>query len=182
MKNPRGTHNSRRSGPVSTWCSTPSCSDPQVWCADLLADITAAFNLERSYPDTVLLVRYEDLSMDPITTTTNILTFLQLQFTRDIQQYIETHSHAQETPAWKRSHGKKNSEEDPYGTIRDSSATAFAWMKSLPLQDILQIQQVCREPMEKLGYTFKKEETDLKSLKYPLEKTAEEVWLGNVNS
>ena len=182
VRDPRGTHNSRVSGPVSTWCSSPSCSDPQVWCPHLLADITAAFKLERSYPGTVLLVRYEDLSMDPITTTTNILTFLQLPLTRDIQLFIETHSYAQNTPVWNRSHKKKDSKKDPYGTIRDSSATASAWKKSLDLQDIFQIQQVCREPMEILGYTFIKEETDLKSQKYPLEKTAEEVWFGNVNS
>ena len=53
-------------------------------------------------------------------------------------------------------------------------------MKSLSLEDIFELQNDCRRPIQALGYTFIKEEKDLKSHTLPAEKTIEDIWLTNL--
>ena len=67
------------------------------------------------------------------------------------------------------------------GTSRNSSATAFAWMNSLGLGDILNIQAECSQAMQTLGYKFINQEKDLKLISNPVERTAEQIWPNNVH-
>ena len=178
VRDPRGVYNSRRSGPVASWCSSDECSDPATWCLDLANDLAAAFALEKKYPGSVHLVRYEDLSMEPEVTARRITKFLTLPWTEAMSRYLDTHTSGDKTRIWRNPKTRKiERRSNPYGTSRNSSATAFAWMKSLGLEDILKIQDECSQPMETLGYRLVKGEQDLELIDLPVEKTAEEVWM-----
>ena len=182
VRDPRGVYNSRRSGPVASWCSSDECSNPTVSCADLVKDLSAAFNLERAYPGTVHLVRYEDLSMEPEVTARRILKFLNLPWTEAMAAYIQTHTYGEKTTYWKNNKARKvPRKENPYGTSRNSSATAFAWMKSLGLGDILNIQAECSQAMQTLGYRLINQENELKLISNPVERTAVDIWPNNVH-
>jgi len=177
VRDPRGVYNSRSSGAVKTWCSKDQCANPEVGCQDLESDIESAFDLETRYPGSVKLVRYEDLSMDPEDISRDMLDFLDLPFTEGIAEYIETHTSKEKLRLVKNKRTKKiQQKKNPYGTARNSSATAFAWRDKLSFEKTRRIQKVCQDPMAKLGYKLMETEEDMKSEDLPLEKTADEVW------
>jgi len=177
VRDPRGVYNSRSSGAVSSWCKKDQCANPVVGCQDLNSDIKAAFDLETRYPGSVRLVRYEDLSMFPEDTSMDMLDFLDLPYTEGIAEYIETHTSKNKFKVVKnRKTRKMERKNNPYGTARNSSATAFAWREKLGLEKTKTIQEACLEPMEKLGYKMLLSEEDLRSQDLPIEKTADQAW------
>eukprot|EP00092_Neocalanus_flemingeri_P025067 GFUD01027183.1.p1 GENE.GFUD01027183.1~~GFUD01027183.1.p1 ORF type:complete len:525 (+),score=91.97 GFUD01027183.1:151-1725(+) len=177
VRDPRGVYNSRSSGAVSSWCSKDKCANPEVGCQDLSNDIKAAFDLETRYPGSVRLVRYEDLSMYPEDTSMDMLDFLDLPYTDGIAEYIETHTSKEKMKIVKNKKTRKmEQKKNPYGTARNSSATAFAWRDKLGFQKTREIQEACLEPMEKLGYKLMLSEEDMRSQDLPIEKTADQVW------
>ena len=177
VRDPRGVYNSRSSGAVSSWCSKDQCANPEVGCQDLNNDIQAAFDLETRYPGSVRLVRYEDLSMFPEDTSMDMLDFLDLPYTEGIAEYIETHTSKEKLKVVKNKRTKKlEQKKNPYGTAKNSSATAFAWRQKLGFKKTLTIQEACQVPMKKLGYKLLLREEDMRSQDLPIEKTAEEVW------
>jgi len=177
VRDPRGVYNSRSSGAISGWCNQDVCANPVVGCQDLNSDIKAAFDLETRYPGSVRLVRYEDLSMFPEDTSMDMLDFLDLPYTKGIAEYIETHTSREKLKVIKNKKTKKiEQKKNPYGTARNSTATAFAWREQLGLEKTKAIQEACLEPMEKLGYKMLLNEEDLRSQDLPIEKTADQVW------
>lgn len=177
VRDPRGVYNSRSSGAVKTWCKNDLCANPEVGCRDLNSDIESAFDLEARYPGRVRLVRYEDLSMFPEDTSMDMLNFLGLPYTDGIADYIETHTSKEKLKVVKnkKTH-KKQLKKNPYGTAKNSSATAFAWREKLGFKKTMNIQEACQVPMEKLGYKMVLNEEGMRSEDLPIEKTAEEVW------
>eukprot|EP00092_Neocalanus_flemingeri_P013102 GFUD01014118.1.p1 GENE.GFUD01014118.1~~GFUD01014118.1.p1 ORF type:complete len:403 (+),score=101.21 GFUD01014118.1:308-1516(+) len=177
VRDPRGVYNSRGSGPVSVWCSADQCSNPATGCQDLSSDIQAAFDLEKRRPGTVMLVRYEDLSLVPEETARRIMKFLDLPWTEAIADYIVTHTAKDKVNIVRNKKTRKiERQHDPYDTRRNSSARAFAWRAKLGFAKTSSIQEVCRDTMEQLGYRLVVREEDLMSQDRPLDKTAQEVW------
>jgi len=177
VRDPRGVYNSRSSGAVKKWCKRDMCANPEVGCSDLSDDIQAAFDLEARYPGKVWLVRYEDLSLSPEDTTMNMLNFLDLPFTEGIANFIDTHTSKEKLKVVKNKRTKKlQKKKNPYGTAKNSSATAFAWREKMSFPKIMNIQESCHAPMEHLGYKILTNEEDLKAEDLPIEKTAQQVW------
>ena len=177
VRDPRGVYNSRGTGPVSLWCSADQCANPATGCKDLASDIKAAFDLEMSYPGTVMLVRYEDLSLVPEETARRMMKFLGLPWKKAISDYIVTHTARDKVKIVRNKKTRKiEKQHDPYDTRRNSTATAFAWRSQLGFARTSAIQEVCREPMKQLGYRMMESEEDLMSQDWPLDKTAMEVW------
>ena len=71
---------------------------------------------------------------------------------------------------------KKERKQNPYGTAKNSSATAFAWRDKMGFKKTTNIQEACQVPMAKLGYKLVLNEEDMRSEDLPIEKTADEVW------
>jgi len=177
VRDPRGVYNSRNTGPVKNWCKNDLCANPVTGCQDLNNDIQAAFSLESRYPGSVMLVRYEDLSMYPEETSRSMLDFLDLPYTEGIAHYIETHTSKEKLKMVKNKKTKKmERHKDTYGTARNSTATAFAWRENLGFDETVKIQEACQVPMDKLGYKLVLDEEGMKSEDLPIEKTADEVW------
>ena len=177
VRDPRGVYNSRSSGAVKAWCKKDLCANPEVGCQDLNSDIESAFDLEQRYPGKVKLVRYEDLSMFPEDTSMDMLDFLDLPYTDGIADFIATHTSKEKLKVVKnkKTH-KMQRKKNPYGTAKNSSATAFAWREKLSFQKTISIQEACQVPMEKLGYKLVLNEEGMTSEDLPIEKTVEEVW------
>eukprot|EP00092_Neocalanus_flemingeri_P031675 GFUD01034402.1.p1 GENE.GFUD01034402.1~~GFUD01034402.1.p1 ORF type:complete len:474 (-),score=87.09 GFUD01034402.1:110-1531(-) len=177
VRDPRAVFNSRRSDRISSWCLQEHCSDPRVSCEDLSSDIRAAVELQRTFPGRVRLVRYEDLSLSPERTVRRLLEFLNLPWHEAIGHYIDTHTSADIKKQERNKETRKVTlVHDPYGTSRNSSAAVFAWRQSLDFQNVSQIQEVCREPMQELGYKIVSSKVQMLSQDRVIEKTADQVW------
>ena len=177
VRDPRGVYNSRSSGPVSAWCSEDQCSNPVTGCNDLSSDIKAAFALERKYSGSVHLVRYEDLSLEPELVSRNIFKFLNFPWTAALAEFIASHTSKEKLKKLRNKKTKKLERKyDPYGTERNSTATAFAWREKLPFNKISHIQSICRDPMDMLGFKIIKRKEELNMWDLPIEKTATEIW------
>lgn len=115
--------------------------------------------------------------MFPEDTSMDMLNFLGLPYTDGIADYIETHTSKEKLKVVKnkKTH-KKQLKKNPYGTAKNSSATAFAWREKLGFKKTMNIQEACQVPMEKLGYKMVLNEEGMRSEDLPIEKTAEEVW------
>jgi len=177
VRDPRGTYNSRSSGTISKWCIRDECANPAVGCEQLLDNVNVAFDLERRFPGTVKLVRYEDLSMFTEDTTMDLLDFIGLPFTQEISSYIDSHTNSDKVKIVrnKKTH-KLEHKSNPYGTARNSTATAFAWREKLSFENIRKIQSACEEPMRKLGYTLYQKEEEVSSPTLPLNNDLEKIW------
>ena len=113
----------------------------------------AVLNLERAYPGSIHLLRYEELSMGPEVTTGRIMKFLSLPRPDAMPSYIQTHNYGEKT-TYSRNHIVRSGEKNQDVTLRNSSATPFAWMKCLSLEDILETQNECWKTIEALGYIY----------------------------
>ena len=177
VRDPRGTYNSRSSTAISNWCNKDQCADPEVGCQQMMDNINAAFDLETRYPGTIKLVRYEDLSMYPQDVVADMMDFLDLPMIEELSKYIETHTGAEKlkTVRNKKTH-KVEHKKNPYGTSRNSTATAFAWRDKLTFDHIQEIQDACEAPMSKLGYRLLQKPEETKTRNLPLDSNIETIW------
>jgi len=120
------------------------------------------------YPGRVHLVRYEDLSMEPYDVVDELLDFLQLPASGDVDAYVHTHTkRPRAARVYDRDAQKIVAKSNPYGFYRDSAATAFAWRNKMDSNYVQRLQGLCAEPMKRLGYTIfnsKKELDDVDNL------------------
>ena len=76
VRDPRGMLKSRS---TMEWCNTLNkCTDIKSICDNLLDDFLNAKAYASMYPKRILLVRYEDLSLEPYNTLDKIMDFLEL--------------------------------------------------------------------------------------------------------
>lgn len=136
-----------------------------------------AHDLETRFPGTIKLVRYEDLSMFTEDVTIDLLDFLDLPFTEEISAYIDSHTNSDKKKIVrnKKTH-KLEHKNNPYGTTKNSTATAFAWREKLSFENIRKIQSACKEPMAKLGYKLYESEDEVTSSTLPLSNNLDEIW------
>eukprot|EP00092_Neocalanus_flemingeri_P050691 GFUD01058688.1.p1 GENE.GFUD01058688.1~~GFUD01058688.1.p1 ORF type:complete len:140 (+),score=51.49 GFUD01058688.1:49-420(+) len=115
--------------------------------------------------------------MEPEGAARIIMKFLNLPWTGAMASFIASHTSKEKLKKVRNKKTKKvESKYDPYGTSRNSTATAFAWREKLPFDKIDAIQSACRDPMELLGYKLIKKKKELEMWDLPIKKTAQEVW------
>lgn len=136
IRDPRAVINSRRSS--VSWCTTPSCKEPRYLCKDLFDDFNAYSKLKATYPDKIMILRYEDLAKDPYSKTQAVLAFLGLSMHEDVRQYLNKHLSGEF--------------EAPWSTIHDPKRQAKKWMKVASWSTIVETQYYCRTVMKLLGY------------------------------
>ena len=130
------------------------------------------------------LIRYEDMSVDPFTTTDKLLRFLDLAPNKLIESFLEEHTQTVRNTTLSSSHTideapKDYSWEYKYSTSRNSKATAFNWKKTLKSENIQNIQTVCKKPMQMMGYNLMHNIPDNRYWDdFPLiVKTSKQIWL-----
>ncbi|KAK7866079.1 hypothetical protein R5R35_013576 [Gryllus longicercus] len=138
VRDPRGTVQSRKH---RVWClNNPDCADPALLCSDLVADYSAAVELNAKYPNRFRVVRYEDLSVEPYTGVQDLFDFLGLDFHPRVKHFLDTHTKVN-------AGGVSN-------TYRDSKSAPFHWRQDLSHQEVRNIQRVCLPAMQHWGYVL----------------------------
>jgi len=113
----------------------------QIRCQRAMVDLLDALQLKKKYPERVHFIRYEDLCMKTSEVVGTLLKFLDLSKNILIDKFIKDHTQANPTHPW-----------DSYSTTRISRNMAFGWRNTLSDYHIRKIQDMCKEPMNKLGY------------------------------
>ena len=136
VRDPRGVMNSR--GKTVQWCNSKDCYDPELVCNDMDDDYTTALALQKQFPGKVHILRYEDLSLNPMNETRRLLNEIGLDFDRSMETFIKTHT-------------TKNLDK-PWSTSRESAKRVTYWTTKLPEGKLTEIQSACENVMKKLGY------------------------------
>ncbi|XP_046610526.1 carbohydrate sulfotransferase 4-like [Neodiprion virginianus] len=135
-RDPRGVFQSRKH---RSFCQEGlDCSDPILLCKDMVSDYNTAVELQKKYPSTFRVLRYEDLSLEPHKEVKKLVEFYGLDFHPNIKKYIDTHT--------------KYDFGDPYTTFRDSKIAPFHWRTELEFEEVEEIQRNCFVPMKHWGY------------------------------
>ena len=71
------------------------------------------------------MVRYEDLSLDPVNKTRQIFDFLGFNFSQQVSEFLESHT--------------KTEKQNTY-TVRDTKTVPFKWREKFNKTEVLQIQ------------------------------------------
>jgi len=179
VRDPRGVMRSRRGGAIAKWCDKSACSETKRMCSDLDSDVTFANELAQQFSNRITMIRYEDLSTKPYQTVDKLINFLDLPpNSKFIDSYLESHTgklRYHEMTTKSTIHVPKGGKELPFGTKRQSSEeTAFKWMDSLSEKEIQDIEEVCMDPMKKLGYA--PYDSDILDHRDILVKSASDIW------
>ncbi|XP_023237769.1 carbohydrate sulfotransferase 3-like isoform X1 [Centruroides sculpturatus] len=158
-RDPRAIMSSRKE---LHWCQRDKCNNPVVLCEEMKNDVEELRVANISY----LWIRYEDLSLNTVNVSRNLLKRLSLPFSRLLESYLLSHVRS-----------KLIDEKNPYSTRRNSSTVPYKWLKSLTFPEINNIQTKCFEAMNIFGYViinksayfdYKKQNVQLKKkLLYP---------------
>ena len=147
--------NSRRS---MDWCTKTDCNDAKVLCDNMHDDFLQATEINKGFPGSVHLVRYEDLCLDPFNQMDKILEFVSLPKRSVMEKRLEqsTYSKRSEDPTMPYPSSKRvkaaSNWRKLYSTKKNSKETVFAWRQTIPPSDVEKIQNVCSKTMEELGY------------------------------
>lgn len=140
VRDPRGIFNSRKN---LIWCANKTCADPQSLCSEMMDDLMHFRDLESQLPEQAIMLRYEELSLNPERAARRLFRRLQLPFTARVQRFLKTH-----TSIVPQILSQKHL--NPYSTIRNSVSTAFEWVNKLTLSEMTAIQSVCKPVIEQL--------------------------------
>ncbi len=134
-------------------------------CNDLHAEFLFRIPLldMSRYKDVYTLVRYEELAISPEKEARRLYEFADIEITSNVLQWIRASTSG---------HNVTNSlnlvhDEHPlrlsYSTTRNSLDILRMWRSELPWEIVEQIQFLCRESMELLGFKAYKSKQDLLS-------------------
>uniref|UniRef100_A0A2A4JKF2 Sulfotransferase domain-containing protein n=1 Tax=Heliothis virescens TaxID=7102 RepID=A0A2A4JKF2_HELVI len=147
IRDPRGVMQSRQH---RNFCQpAPDCWEPSLVCADMISDYVAAGRIQQQYPDSLLVLRYEELALKPNLTTHRILKFLRLSATQSIDEFLQSHTNVEVAGV--------------SSTFRVSRDVPFRWKNALDFSYVDEIQMACKEAMLLWGYKLANNETHMKS-------------------
>ncbi|CAL4124592.1 unnamed protein product, partial [Meganyctiphanes norvegica] len=99
--------------------------------------------IKKQYPKRYLRVRYEDLTKDAEFTTRQILSWIGVPYNIAIDATI-----AASTLGF----AETDTHQNMFSTFRDTSKHQNAWRKDLGFNEVLSIQEACKDVMEDLRY------------------------------
>jgi hypothetical protein len=146
MRDPRGTLQSRKH---RDWCpGQPDCDKPNLVCADMVSDYSAAIQLQKLYPDRFRAIRYEDLCADPYQHIQNLFEFFGLFYHPAVSKFLDLHT--------KKNVGGVSS------TTRDTRSAPFLWRSKLNFSEVQYIEENCDQAMKLWGYVKASNESHLR--------------------
>ncbi|KAL1462547.1 hypothetical protein WDU94_014375 [Cyamophila willieti] len=136
IRDPRGILQSRKH---RVWCpGNPDCTEPSRLCADMVSDYSAAIKFSKKYKNRFKVMRYEDISLDPYSSVSELFSFFGLDLHPNVIDFLDTHT--------KVNIGGVSS------TYRDSKAAPFHWRNDLSFEEVAQIQSSCKSALKLWGY------------------------------
>lgn len=145
IRDPRAIMQSRKH---QSWCGEDKedCSQPSKLCSDMVDDFHAISDLREQYVNQVLALRYEDVSLNPISGVKKVVEFFGLDYTSEVESFVNTHTIL--------TIGGVTS------TFRESKKIPFKWIEYFNLHkpdtaelDEIQDEESCRKAMELWRYT-----------------------------
>ncbi|XP_072936277.1 carbohydrate sulfotransferase 4-like [Epargyreus clarus] len=154
IRDPRGVMQSRQH---RIFCQpAPDCWKPELLCADMISDYVAAGRLLEEYPNRLMVLRYEELALNPNVTTHKLLKFLGLSVTPSIDEFLHSHTNVEVAGV--------------SSTFRISRDVPFRWKNVLSFNFVEEIQMTCKEAMNLWGYRMAHNASHMTSKEfYPLE-------------
>ncbi|XP_072492614.1 carbohydrate sulfotransferase 4-like [Notamacropus eugenii] len=122
----------------------------------------AAQLLPVSLRDRYLLIRYEDLVQDPLTQTSKLYEFAGLPFLPQLQIWVHNITR-----------GKGMGGHAFQTNSRNAQNVSQAWRWSLPHDQVVQLQKICKDTMNLMGYLPVFSEKDQRNLSEKLLSTLE---------
>lgn len=141
VRDPRGVYNSRKN---VDWCKKDKvCRSISNICQEMRQDLNDYERLKALMGDNLMLVKYEDISLDPLNMSKELFGKLNLVYSPSVVRFLTSH-----TKSRRRGDSKKL-----YSTYRaNSNFTAFHWTRKLGPKEITRIQSSCRDVLERLNY------------------------------
>ncbi|XP_061578539.1 carbohydrate sulfotransferase 1-like [Cololabis saira] len=129
-------------------------------CEDMAASTETALQRPAWLRGRYLLVRYEDLALDPKAKATEIYRFLGLEMEEKVRAWIakNTNSNVSAPSEWNYR----------YSTTRDSKTTAESWRLRLGFDIVRTVQKLCNETLALLGYRPVCSAAELRNLSHSL--------------
>lgn len=144
VRDPRGIYNSRK---TMEWCAVEDlCSNITNICAEMREDLQYYEKLKHIIGDRLVMLRYEDLSVDTVKEAKHLFTQIGIPYSASVSTFIRAHTKS-------RPFNDRNT--NPYSTYREnSSSTAYQWTKELNETEIEFAQQTCDDVLRRLDYKF----------------------------
>ncbi|XP_042213048.1 carbohydrate sulfotransferase 1-like isoform X2 [Homarus americanus] len=136
VRDPRGVINSRTD--TVRWCHTEDCKNPENLCRDMDDDLTTALQMQKDFPGKVYILRYEDMSLEPLNKTHELLEYVGLDFDPRVKEFLVSHT-------------TKNFDK-PWSTSRESKTRVTYWVSKLPSSKLKVVQSACTPVMKRFGY------------------------------
>lgn len=136
VRDPRAVINSRVSS--VEWCQTNLCNDPQIHCKHMEKDYQTILKYSKIYPNRVHVLRYEDLSLSPMSVTKDLLKKLNLDFDPEMESFIKSHTTV--------------NFDKPWSTSRESSKRVTHWIPKIKKSTLNKVQSECESVMPLFGY------------------------------
>ena len=145
VRDPRGIFSSRRTRKFSKGIYR----NPKLICDDMEQNLMGYIDVKIRYPNNVFLVRYEDVSIDPMKFSSEFFPkILNLSMNENIMNFIQTHTVR---------NIKKNIQHRKSSTIRNSHELTFIWTKRLKRKKIVSFDQFCAGAINLAGYKLWRE-------------------------
>lgn len=145
VRDPRAVAMSVRKVPEISLVAKPTqdivLSELSVLCKKMEGDIQTRDLLEKKYPGAFTSLKYEELATKPKAAVQKVYSYLGRNVPRSLWNYLNTALNSKHTPEGAFSH-----------TRRDSAATATAWMKKFPKQNLPKANKMCKTVLSRLGY------------------------------
>lgn len=162
IRDPRATIVSRGSYNSTTVTSITN------YCQLRMADLAYVKDLYRLYhaqlTEIIYYLRYEDLATKPVPVMASIYEFLGIEPDDNVKDWAAGVAEKNLNALRNIPNGSSKSE-TRYSTSRSNPAlTAHAWRQTIPMDVMEYIQASCGDFLDTFGYTFFKDELDLRNL------------------
>ncbi|XP_072013668.1 carbohydrate sulfotransferase 1-like [Amphiura filiformis] len=135
VRDPRGTFNSRNQ---LCYKNQKLCRNVSYSCERLERNTNIWLDTPMWLQNKYMLIRYEDLAMEPLIYAEKIYNYLNIQLPNSVRDWINGHTQSNYGNEW--SH------------TRNSSQVATRWRNELRLSSVMDIQSRCQLVMNRLGY------------------------------
>ncbi|XP_033746107.1 uncharacterized protein LOC117331483 [Pecten maximus] len=155
LRDPRGKLSSELKLDENRWSSIDSIAS--LHCNRMFSDVVQAYRLNKHYPNTIRILRYERFSNDPIDKTRKMFRFLNLNFTTKILEYVKSTTL------------NESVRENCYYCIKRTNAglASTKWRVDLPHPHVQRIDRQCMKLYRIVGFVAMKDSNSLRNLSIP---------------
>lgn len=125
-------------------------------CQDMESSVRIGLNKPAWLRGRYLLIRYEDLALNPEAKAKEIYKFLDLDIDKNVLTWISQNTNA------------SSSTRSKYSTSRDSKTTSESWRLHLGFDIVQTVQTLCNNTLALLGYRIVQSEVELRNIQNSL--------------